>query len=63
MWARNTFHGWVLRSPHGFERKKRRGDATVGRKNWNPSPWSPGLYSPAALIGSTDEVSVLPTVL
>jgi hypothetical protein len=33
MWARNTFHGSVVRSPHGFERKKRRGDAMVGRKS------------------------------
>jgi hypothetical protein len=32
MWARNTFHGWVLRSPHGFERRKKEGAATVGKK-------------------------------
>jgi hypothetical protein len=59
MWDRNTFHGWDVRSPHGFERKERRGDATVERKAWNPSPWSRGLYSPATFIGSTDGVSVL----
>jgi hypothetical protein len=25
MWARNTFHGWVLRSPCGLERRSKRG--------------------------------------
>jgi hypothetical protein len=29
MWARNTFRGWVLRSPRGFERRKGWGVATV----------------------------------
>jgi hypothetical protein len=32
MWARNTFHGWVLRSPCGFEMRSKRGGATVGKK-------------------------------
>jgi hypothetical protein len=32
MWARNTFHSWFLRSPHGFERRKREGAATVRKK-------------------------------
>jgi hypothetical protein len=32
MWIRNALHGWFLRSPHGFERRKREGAATV-RKN------------------------------
>jgi hypothetical protein len=62
MWARNTFHGWFLRSPHGFERKKREGGCNGWKKNSNPSPWSRGLYSPAAFIGSTNGASVLPAV-
>jgi hypothetical protein len=33
MWARNTFHDWFLRSPHGFERRKREGNATVRKRS------------------------------
>jgi hypothetical protein len=32
MWIRNTLRGWFLRSPHGFERRKREGAATVRKK-------------------------------
>jgi hypothetical protein len=32
MWTRNTLHGWFLRSPHRFEKRRREGAATV-RKN------------------------------
>jgi hypothetical protein len=43
MWARNTFHGWVWRSPHGFERRKR--DGAVQRLEIrNPSPSGRGAY-------------------
>jgi hypothetical protein len=62
MWTKNTLHGWFLRSPHGFEKRRREGAAMV-RKKGNPSPLrSRGLNSPAAIIGSTDRASVLPAV-
>jgi hypothetical protein len=42
MWARNTLHGWFLRSPHGFEKRRREG-ATMVRKKGNPSPQVAGF--------------------
>jgi hypothetical protein len=38
MWARNTFHGWFLRSPHGFERNKREGTAMVRKEAQTLAP-------------------------
>jgi hypothetical protein len=32
MWARNTLHGWFLRSPCGFEKRRGEGAATVRKK-------------------------------
>jgi hypothetical protein len=36
IWARNTFHGWVLRSLGGLERRERYGVATVWKKGPEP---------------------------
>jgi hypothetical protein len=33
MWARDTFHGWFLRSPHGFEKRREEDAATVRKKS------------------------------
>jgi hypothetical protein len=61
-WTRITLHGWFLKSPQGLSKGMKEGRGlTVGR-NWNPSLWPQGLYSPTVFIGSTDRVSVLPAV-
>jgi hypothetical protein len=62
MGTRNTLHGWFLRSAHGFEKRRREGAATVRKKKETLALRSRGLYSPAAIIGSTDRLSVLPAV-
>jgi hypothetical protein len=62
MWTRNTLHSWFLRSPHGFEKWRREGATTVRKKKETLALRLRGLYSPAAVIGSTDRVSVLPAV-
>jgi hypothetical protein len=62
MWTRNTLHGWFLRSPHGFEKWRREGVATVRKKKETLALRSRVLYNPAAVIGSTGRVSVLPAV-
>jgi hypothetical protein len=36
IWARNTFHGWELRSLGGLERRERLRAATVGRERLEP---------------------------
>jgi hypothetical protein len=54
MWARNTFHGWVLRSPHGFERRKRWGGATVRKGTETLAPGRGGYIAQRPL-------SVVPT--
>jgi hypothetical protein len=46
MWARNTLHGWFLRPPHGFEKRRREG-ATMVRKKGNPSPQVAGFKKPS----------------
>jgi hypothetical protein len=38
IWARSTFHGWVLRSLGGFGEEGVGGGSTVGKKCLNPSP-------------------------
>jgi hypothetical protein len=54
MWARNTFHGWFLRSPHGFERNKREGGSTVRKGTQTLAPGR-GAYIAQRLL------SVVPT--
>jgi hypothetical protein len=36
MWAKIAFHGWVLRSLGGLERRERLRAATVGRERLEP---------------------------
>jgi hypothetical protein len=60
IWARSTFHGWVLRSLGGFGENGEEGASTVGKMGLNPSSRSRWLYRPAGFIGSTDGASVLP---
>jgi hypothetical protein len=62
MWTRNTLHGWFLRSPRGFEKRRREGTTTVRKKKETLALRSRGLNSPATTIGSTDGASVLPAV-
>jgi hypothetical protein len=61
-WTRNTLHGWFLRSPQGLSSGRERARPTVETRTETLVLRARGLYSPAAIIGSTDMVSVLPAV-
>jgi hypothetical protein len=61
-WTRNTLHGWFLRSPHGLSKGRVGARPMVRKETETLALRSRGLYSPAAIIGSADRVSVLPAV-